>query len=111
MNAFAMAAANNHARAEKADPSQDALDDATDGVDLATTGHRHDGWRGAQSDQAERSQSRRLVVQVAVEPERATNTQRSAQAQGNVNGIHYRGRPPILRIANSSDLSDLPSHW
>jgi hypothetical protein len=47
MDALAMAAANDHARAEKANPSQDALDDATDGVDLATIGHRHDGERGA----------------------------------------------------------------
>jgi hypothetical protein len=73
MDAFAMAAANDHARAEKADPGQDALDDATDGVDLAAVGHRHDSKRGAQSNQAERSQSGWLVVQVTVESERATD--------------------------------------
>jgi hypothetical protein len=57
MDVFARPAASpkDHARAEKADPSQDALDDATDGIDLATIGHRHDRERGAQSDQAKRS--------------------------------------------------------
>ena len=83
-----MAAANDHARAEKADPGQDALDDATGGVDVAMTGHRHNGERRTQSDQAERSQSCRLVVQMAVEPERATDQQRSTQPEGDVDGIH-----------------------
>jgi hypothetical protein len=32
-------------------------------------------------------------MQVAVEPERATDQQRSAQSQGNVNDIHLQGSP------------------
>ena len=77
--------AHGHAGAEKTDPGDKALHHAAHGARVAL---RHHGNGGAETHQSRRADTGRLVVEVAIEPERDAGQRGGPQTNGDLPGVH-----------------------
>ena len=87
MDVVTFAISNDHARAQKPDPGYDPLDNAAR-IDAAGLANGKDCQCRAEPNKTKRAHAGCLAMKIAVKAERDAGKRRSAEPQGNFEGVH-----------------------